>query len=260
MQSRVGEAAVCADSSQKRIHREMNMDRPEAFWDFFDKFYCISLKERVDRRREALIQFERVGLKSRVEFVLADKHAADCEEGIYRSHLECLKKGLHAGADRIVIFEDDIQFQRFHPEKLKLCVDFLSSNINWNMFFFGCLISGSKRIRNKSILKVKYRSLAHAYVINRRFAETVAETPWRNVSFDALLNSIQQDFYAVYPSFAFQSSSATDNEKYIRLDKFRRLCGGLCRVQKRNEFYHYHKPAIVAVHILIVLLIALLIL
>jgi hypothetical protein len=35
-------------------------------WAFFVKIYCISLDERTDRRQEAMLQFERVGLTGRV--------------------------------------------------------------------------------------------------------------------------------------------------------------------------------------------------
>ena len=95
------------------------------YWDFFDKIYSISLEERLDRREEAEIQFDKVGLSPKVEFYIAQKHPYDCEEGIYNSHLACIKKGLQACASRIVIFEDDVQFERFDPAVLKNCVDFL---------------------------------------------------------------------------------------------------------------------------------------
>jgi len=234
----------------------MTMNKLASYWDFFDKVYCISLKEREDRRREALIQFENVGLAGKVEFYLTDKHATDAEAGIYRSHVTCLKIGLQAGAERIAIFEDDIRFERFYPEKLKDCIHFLHSDISWNMFFFGCLISGRTKTPNKSVHKIKYRCMAHAYVINRGFAERVAATPWRNIAYDDMLRSIQQDFYAAYPSFAYQGDLATDNDKAPRLNKFRRFIGGLRRIQMRNEFYQNHKTAIIAVHILVILVTA----
>ena len=148
-------------------------------WDFFDKIFCISLAERADRRREAQTQFEEVGLSSKVEFYIVRKHPYDCEEGIFDSQLAFSKKGLHAGADTIVIFEDDIRFERFDPVVLKNGIDFLSSRTDWNVMFFGCLVSGSKRTENRSVLKVKYRSLTHAYVLNRRFAKNLAAQPWQ---------------------------------------------------------------------------------
>ena len=72
----------------------MEADTVTQYWDFFDKIYCISLEERPDRRKEAKIQFDKVGLSPKVEFYIAKKHPYDCEEGIYNSHLACIKKGL----------------------------------------------------------------------------------------------------------------------------------------------------------------------
>jgi predicted exporter len=135
-----------------------------------------------------------------------------------------------------VIFEDDIFFERFSVENFKCCIDFLSSKSNWNILFFGCLVSGSKRTKHKCIVKVKYRSLAHAYVLNRAFGEVLIEKPWQEIAFDDVLRSLKEDFYAIYPSFAFQSDSPTNNKTHLYLDKLRRLFGGLRRIQKWNEY------------------------
>jgi GR25 family glycosyltransferase involved in LPS biosynthesis len=228
-------------------------DTISPYWDFFDKIYCISLEERSDRRKEAKIQFDKVGLSHKVEFFIAQKHPDDCEEGIYNSHLACIKKGLQAGANRMVIFEDDIRFERLDPIALKNCIDFLSSNSQWNALFFGCLVSGSKKTRNKSVLKIKYRSLSHAYALNRPFAQILAAKPWQKIAFDAMLNSSQEAFYAIYPSFAFQSNSATNNDRYVLLDKFRRLCGKLRRIQKWNELYLRYRTIIIVLHLILIL-------
>ncbi|NNL75783.1 MAG: glycosyltransferase [Desulfobacterales bacterium] len=224
-------------------------------WEYFDKIYCISLKDRIDRQAEAKIQFGKVGLSDKVEFVIVPKHPHNCEEGIYDSHLACLKSAIQAGAGNVVIFEDDILFDRFSPARLKNCIDFLSANPDWNALFFGCLVSSSKRTQNESVLKIKYRCLAHAYALNRRFAETIIKTPWREIPYDDMLSKHSKNFYAIYPSFAFQSNSRTDNNRNVRLDKIRRWCGGLWRIQKINEFYHRHLIAVIATHIILIVII-----
>ena len=53
--------------------------------------------------------------------------------------------------------------------------------------------------------------------------------------------------------FAFQNDFASDNTKYPGLERFRRLCGGLERIQKANEFYQRHKLGVIAAHIMILL-------
>ena len=88
----------------------MNAETSAEYWEYFDKFYCISLNERSDRREDAKIQFEKIGLSDKVEFVIVKKHPHNSEQGIFESHMSCVKKGILAGANHIVIFEDDILF------------------------------------------------------------------------------------------------------------------------------------------------------
>jgi GR25 family glycosyltransferase involved in LPS biosynthesis len=228
-----------------------------ASWDHFDNIYCISVDERTDRQAEARAQFARVGLSERVEFVIVKKHPTDCEQGIYESHLLCMEKGMKAGAERILIFEDDVVFDRFEGETLAHCADFLEQNM-WHMLFLGCMVKGSRPTACPAVRKIKYRSLTQAYVIHRRFAEMLLQHPWEKIPYDDFLKSLRdEETYVVYPAIAFQSNSRSDNERYLPLDRFRRLCGGLHNLQKRNEFYHRHRPLIIGVHALVFLLIVL---
>ncbi len=233
----------------------MKAETSDKYWEYFEKIYCISIDEREDRRTEAKIQFGKIGLLDKVEFVIVKKHPHNCEQGIFESHMVCIKKGIRAGANNIVIFEDDILFERFNPASLKNCIDFLSANPHWHFLFFGCLVSGSKRTENKSVLKVKYRSLTHAYVLNRNFAEFLIKIPWQGIAYDDMLQNLAKGFYIIYPSFAFQGNSRSDNIRYAQLDKFRRLCGGLWRIQKWNEFYHRYRIMVIALHIILILLV-----
>ena len=222
------------------------------YWEYFDKVFCISLDERADRREEARLQFDLVGLSDKVEFVVVKRHPVDCEQGIYESHMTCIKKGLQEDARNIVIFEDDVVFDRFSPDTMKNCIDFLSTDAGWNIMFFGCMVKTSKRTRNRSVLKVRFRSLTHSYVLNRRFAETLVNIPWQKIPFDDMLRDLKDDrMYAVYPSFAFQSNSRSDNQRYLALDKFRRVCGGLKRLQKINQLYNHRKVLFIVAHTLI---------
>jgi len=219
-------------------------------WNYFDKIYCISLDERSDRRQAAAIQFEKAGLTGRVEFVIVKKHPVNCEQGIFESHLQCIRKGLRANALTVVVFEDDIVFENFNPQHLNNSIQFLKSHDCWNILFFGCFVQSSQKTANRSVLKIKYRTLAHAYVMNRNFALIIAQQEWQGIAFDDLLHTYKDNLYAIYPCFAFQSDSRSDNPNFIYLDRFRRLCGGLKRLQKMNERFHRHKPIILCAHVL----------
>ena len=228
----------------------------QAAWDGVDKIYCISLAHRLDRQEEARAQFAAVGLVDRVEFLIVEKHPVDCEQGIYESHLKCMRKGIAAGAERIMVFEDDIVFDRVTPERIAQVSAFLNTHTRWHMLFLGCMVSSSTPTDNASILKIRYRSLTHAYLVHRKFAEYIVAQPWRRVPYDDFLKQLKDnESYALYPSIAFQGDSRSDNARYLPLDRFRRWCGGLQKIQKRNELYHRHRGLIIAAHVAVILLV-----
>jgi len=224
-------------------------------WDFFDRIYCISLEKREDRRRAAAESFAKVGLTGKVEFVLVRPHPSNIEQGMYESHMTCLRKGLEAGAQNIVVFEDDVIFDRFDTDHFKKCTEFLQNTPDWKVLLLGALIRSSAKTNNPFIQKVRYQSLAHAYALNRPYAETLAYQPWQGIVIDTIFRPLDKDIYAVYPMFAFQNDFSSDNDKkYTGLERFRRLCGGLERIQKANEFYQRHKFGVIASHVILLLL------
>jgi GR25 family glycosyltransferase involved in LPS biosynthesis len=225
-------------------------------WDFLDNIYCISLEHRTDRRRLSEIEFDKVGLLDRVEYIQARRHARNSEEGIYESHMRCIQKGLESNARRMAIFEDDVVFDGFDPYQVNKGMQFVESLDHWDMLFLGCLVSCSRPTASGVVRQVRYRSLTHAYVLNRPFAEKLAKIQWSGRPIDAIFQSLVQHSYAIYPSVAFQSNASSDNWRLQVLDRVRRLCGGLRFIQKMNERYHRHFKAILLVHLLAALALA----
>jgi hypothetical protein len=236
---------------------EDNVNKEISGWDFFDRIYCISLEEREDRRKSAMVSFAKVGLTGKVEFVIVKKHPFNVMQGMYESHMACLRKGLEEGARNIVVFEDDVVFERFNPKRLKSCTEFMAQHPEWKVLLLGALLRSSKKTANPCVQKVRYQSLAHAYALNRPYAETLAYQPWCGIINDTLFRPLTDDIYGVYPMFAFQEDFVSDNDKYRGLERFRRFLGGLKRIQKANEFYLRHKFGIYAVQVIIILLLLL---
>lgn len=237
------------------VHADAAAKNPVSGWDFFDRLYCISLREREDRRKSALKEFSKVGLADRVEFVLGERHPSNIEQGVYESHMICLRKGLEAGAGNIVIFEDDVEFDRFNPERLRSCTEFLRQDPEWKVLLLGALIRSSRKTADPCVQKVRYQSLTHAYALNRHYAETLAYEPWQGIVNDTLFRPLTDDVYAIYPMCAFQKNFTSDNYKYPILVIIRRLLGGLNRIQKAYEFYHRHKFGIYAAQGIVILLV-----
>lgn len=231
-----------------------NVNKETNPWDYFDRLYCISLEGREDRRRSALEEFAKVGLAGRVEFVIGKRYPYDIMQQIYESHMLCLQKGLEAGVRNIAVFEDDVGFERFEPRRLKSCVEFLKQNPQWKVFLFGALIRASRKTGNPYVQKVRYQSLTHAYALNRDYAQALAYVPWQGIANDTLFRPLKDDVYAAYPMFALQKDFSSDNLEYLRLERFRKLFGGLKRIQKGIEFYRRHMVSIYAVQIVFILI------
>ncbi|MHB8828861.1 MAG: glycosyltransferase [Syntrophales bacterium] len=236
------------------VNADAAVKNPVSGWDYFDRLYCISLREREDRRKSALKEFSKVGLADRVEFVIGERLPYDFEQQVYESHMICLRAGLEAGARNIVIFEDDVGFDRFDPERLRSCVEFLRQNPEWKVLLLGALIRSSRKTADPCVQKVRYQSLTHAYALNRHYAETLAYEPWQGIVNDTLFRPLTDDVYAIYPMCAFQNNFTSDNYKYPILALIRRWLGGLKRIQKAIEFYHRHKFGIYAAHVIVILL------
>ena len=228
-------------------------------WSFFDKIYCISIDTRIDRRTEAKKQFAAAGLLQRVEFVLVSKHPTDRERGIYQSHLSCLKKGLQAGAEHILIFEDDVLLKNFPPQRLLDATAFLRNSPDWQGFFLGAITGKVDKTAEPAVSAIRYRCLAHAYALNRPFAEHISKLPWQNIPFDELLRREGRKFYALSPMIAFQGGASSDNQT-VALDRIRRIFGGLPHIQRANELFQKHKLLIVSAHLILLLVLLLLIL
>lgn len=242
---------ACA-SGKRRLHADGN---EKGDWSFFDRIYCISLVNREDRRREARRQFARVGLLERVEFVLVDKRRDNPERGIYESHLLCMHKGLTDGARRILIFEDDVVFLHCSAGRLSELVRFMQDHSSWDMFFLGCMVRRCRKLPDLPVAHIGYRSLAHAYVITREYAELLTRKyPWHQVAYDDFLRDLKSErMYMACPAVAFQSDSPSDNDPYLPLDRMRRLCGGLLLLQRLDQWYHRYRWQILVLHALPVL-------
>jgi len=228
------------------------MEDLSAAWEFFDRVYCISVAERSDRREQVRKQFADVGLSGRVEFVIVDRHPENPEQGIFESHLICLNRGLAADAKHILIFEDDVFFRNFEPASLGKACRQLARHHDWNALFLGCITSGSRKTQCRSLVKIRYRCLTQAYAFNRTFAEHIVREKWSGEPYDMMLQKRGVDFFAVYPMFAFQGLAGTDNQT-VKIDRMRRIFGGLPFIQRMNEFYQNHKVQVVGAHLLFLL-------
>lgn len=208
-------------------------------WAPFDRVYCITLQERPDRLEKVRQEFARVGLAGKVEFVPVNRHPTDREQGIFESHQLCLQKGVSTGADRILIFEDDIFFDRFSPQRLQKSLEGLQ-NESWDGFLLGGMTKGSRKTAFPYLVNIRYRCLAHAYSVTGDYARRLLALSWKGVPWDSALKMTDACWYALYPMCAFQGREGTENQT-VKINCLRNTFGGLPFLQRLNELYENHK-------------------
>lgn len=116
--------------------------------DYFQRIYIINLPERTDRRAEMAAQLALIGLSldnPKVHLFPAIKpiDAGEFESigarGCFYSHLAVLKDAKSRDLNRILIFEDDLNFSKDFLQRS----DELLANLaqtNWDVFYGGCVI------------------------------------------------------------------------------------------------------------------------
>lgn len=113
----------------------------------FDHVRVISLRERTDRQREVLEEFAAVGVdtaRHRLEFYLADRPVSQGgfptlgARGCFTSHREVLRQAIAAGAQSVLVFEDDVFLRRTSAVAIDALVMAMNSTL-WDIIYFGYL-------------------------------------------------------------------------------------------------------------------------
>lgn len=141
-----------------------------------DKIYCISLKDRSDRREFLKSQFEK--LDHEIHFHIVQKNK-DPIRGCLESHLDCIKEAKELGFNNILMLEDDILINE------KILEDIKSINIpkNFDMFYLGYHVNDGLKY-GKNILKLLSAQTTHAYIMNSQI-------------FDYVINNIEKEWNSI---------------------------------------------------------------
>ncbi|AKA22049.1 hypothetical protein [Pseudomonas chlororaphis] len=147
-----------------------------------DAVYCISLKERTDRRELFRHSIQRL-ISNLVVFHVVERNP-DPVRGCYESHQDIARLALKSGLERVLIFEDDVA-----PYELK------ATPIRWiNKFIrtqrFEALHLGYSMGRTwltwfPFIARGRVVAL-HAYILSREGCEILANTPYNGTPVDVI--------------------------------------------------------------------------
>ena len=195
-----------------------------------DKFYCISLEERKDRREFLKTQFSKLDHKITYHIVQRNK---DPVRGCLESHIECIKEAKELGYENILMLEDDILINE------KMIEDFKSIHIpeDFDMFYLGYHVNDGLNY-GSNILKLLSAQTTHAYIINKRIFDYVLENieqNWNKLNewnirnkyesrtnynvkaidlfYSKWVHHHRQKTYGIYPIFIHQKPDYSDIEK-----------------------------------------------
>jgi len=105
-------------------------------FDYFEEIYCINLDERIDRWSHAQKEFEKAGIKDRVQRFSAIRNK-DGRVGIIKSNLEIVKMAKKKGLKNVLVFEDDVKFIVENPQEVLAASLEQIGNLDWTLFYLG---------------------------------------------------------------------------------------------------------------------------
>jgi hypothetical protein len=213
---------ICSGSAQRPL-----LDLEQAWSRIAPLIVCISLLERDDRFRKACLEMHAIGLCRLVRFYRPSKPDPNVAKqlnvkaghmGCFNSHSEVARHTIRWGAERCLVFEDDVQFvrSRMSPAALQNVYTVMKEHAGqWDELLLGHF----PMIGRPVSADVFYtRSVCtHAYVLTAAAAAKLAITSYvenkKRVGYDEALDWWMMKNYsqlAIRPMLCVQSSSDSD--------------------------------------------------
>jgi glycosyl transferase, family 25 len=148
----------------------------------FDRAYIINLSDRVDRRREIIREFARIGFDiptSKIQFYTAKRPKEQGafptlgSRGCFTSHRDVLDLALKDKLQNVLVFEDDVAFAKIDPVTIRQIAQELEKK-DWNVVYFGYLKPAVKFTGDRLVLSRDGVMGGHFYGVNGNFIATMA--------------------------------------------------------------------------------------
>lgn len=198
---------------------------------FFDKIYCINLDSRPDRWEECEKMFSHYNLEvERVSAIIPETTIdglMKTEYSLILTNIEILKKSKENGYNRILIFEDDIEFCDYIPnysgesfeDRFNKSIQFLPND--WTLFYLGSGIdTGEKSLVDGELYTIRFAHTTHSVAINSNFYDVCIERLENtiqplDISYVWIMKEIG-NVYSFYPNLTSQRASHSDiQNRYV---------------------------------------------
>lgn len=127
---------------------------------YFQQIYIINLIHREDRRDEMIVQLKEIGLSFQSSNVKlfpavrpesAEGFSSIGARGCFLSHLSVLHDAFSNGFERILIFEDDLNFSKNFIKYIDKVIVRLKLE-DWSIFYGGYFIINNKLKKNNDLI------------------------------------------------------------------------------------------------------------
>lgn len=196
-------------------------------FDFFDGIYCINLDERTDRWDHSCEQFEKLGIRERVERFSAIRPCYDSRwdrktpwgagkrkyprlgaVGCAESHKEIIRLSMEQNFKNVLVFEDDFDVCDGWDKNLKSALRDLE-NLPWDLFYLGYHLH-----KAGNMIRPDWKNLSRIISKRNRGIHRTLSLAYNQKSFNFLYENIN--------SFDFKRFGRNGH-----VDKFYSRCGKL---------------------------------
>lgn len=165
-----------------------------------DGIFCISLKERADRRELLTQEFTGSGLA--VEFLVVDRDSQSPERGCFDSHMKCARAALERNYRRVLVLEDDATLLAFDAVQVKQMNAFFERR-EPELFYLGANLGKVWLTWSRGIARVRAKG-THAYILSSEGCQRLLEhAPYKGIAIDKVLSK-QFKAYMAFPMLSQQ--------------------------------------------------------
>ena len=143
-------------------------------FDYFDHIFCINLDKRTDRWETCQIEFDKIGIKDRVERFPAIESESG-RNGCGMSHIEVVKLCKENNYKRPLILEDDFLVLDNAEENLAKSLEEFKTIENWSMLYIGCTLNAYPTHKFNNLITTTWAATTSSYILNPLLYDYVIE-------------------------------------------------------------------------------------
>lgn len=209
----------------KKMIRTKTNGHDGAINEEFPHKICINLDRRPDRWQQMQRKFDRHAIQSVRRFPALDGYNLDVPAnwtntpgayGCLLSHLQVVREARRLGLSRVLIFEDDVVFDRHFHEKFDTYFRQLPSD--WHMLYFGALHKNEPIKIHDNLVRITRANSTYAYALRDTVFDDFIELNCKaETVLDIASFILQQQFncYCFTPHLAWVETDYSDAQNRL---------------------------------------------